>query len=141
MGTNCFPLSESQGPPDADPYGAIRGRYFAVNQPGLYVLGFRVVDTSTNGPGGGPIHAPSPFYRVYLQAGLTIAALARQGGSTTVRFGGELGQTYYLERREALTTSPLWQQVAGPLPGTNSLQTLTDPVPAASQSFYQLRAE
>ncbi|MCX6921611.1 MAG: hypothetical protein NT154_00090 [Verrucomicrobia bacterium] len=137
--TNRFVLSESQGAPGADPYGFIQGRRFAVSQPGLYSLGFRVVDTSTNGPGGGPIHAPSPVYQVYLQAGLTIASLARQGASTTALFGGEAARTFYLERSPMLGPSASWQTVAGPLTGTSRLQTLTAPADANPLGFFRLR--
>jgi len=139
-GTNRFVLSESQGAPGADPYGCIQGRRFAVSQPGLYCLGFRAVDCSANGPGGGPIHIPSPLYRVYLQAGLTTASLSRQGASASVLFGGEATRTFYLERSLELGPSALWQTVAGPLTGTSRLQTITDPTAPAGRGFFRLRA-
>jgi len=101
-GTNRLMLSENRGIPNSDPYGCIEGRHLAVSQPGLYCLGFRVVDASTNGPGGEPIHAPSPLYRVYLQGGLTVTSLTRQGTAATVLFGGEATRTFYLERSMAL---------------------------------------
>jgi hypothetical protein len=139
-GTNRILLSEGQGAPGADPYGCIQGRLFAVSQPGLYSLGFRVVDSSTNGPDGGPIHSPSPLYRVYLQAGLTIASLVRQGVSTTALFGGEAAKSFYLERSLTPGTSASWETVAGPLAGTGRLQRLTDPTGQAGQYFFRLRS-
>jgi hypothetical protein len=138
--TNRFVLTESDGAPDADPYGFIQGRHFAVSQPGLYCLGFRAVDNSTNGLGGGSIHTPSPLYQMYLQAGVTTAALSRQGGSATVLFGGEAARTFYLERSSVLGPSAAWQTVAGPFTGTSRLQTLTDPAAPAGQCFFRLRA-
>src|SRR5689334_20454624 len=57
-GTNLLALSESDGSPGSDPYGHIHGRTFTASKPGLYVLGCRLLDTSSNGTGGGPIHAP-----------------------------------------------------------------------------------
>jgi hypothetical protein len=138
-GTNRFCLSESRGAAGADPYGRIQGRRFSLNQPGLYCLGFRLVDDSTNGPGGGPIHAPSELYHVYLQAGLTMASLTPQGPSVTASFGGELGRSFYLERAPALGPTPPWHTVAGPLTGASRLQTLTDSAAASAQSFYRLR--
>jgi hypothetical protein len=139
-GTNRFELSENRGLAGADPYGLIEGRHFAVTQPGLYCLGFRAVDCSTNGPGGGPIHTPSPLYRVYLQAGVTAASVSPQGASATVLFGGEAARTFYLERSPVLGPSAAWQTVAGPLAGTSRLQTMTDPTAPAGQSFFRLRA-
>jgi hypothetical protein len=139
-GSNRFVLSECKGAPGEDPYGYIQGRRFAVSQPGLYCLGFRVVDSSTNGPGGIPIHTPSPLYQIYLQAGLTITSLVRQGTSTSALFGGEAARTFYLERSPALGTPASWQTVAGPLTGTGRLQTLTDPAGSASQYFFRLRS-
>jgi len=140
-GTNRFVLSQNSGIPGTDPYGCIQGRHLTVNHPGLYCLGFRAVDTSTNGPAGAPIHAVSPLYHVYLQAGLTIASLTRGGASATASYGGEPGRTFYLERSLALGASASWQTVAGPLAGTNRLQTLTDPAAPDSRSFFRLRTQ
>jgi len=77
---------------------------------------------------------------VYLQAGLTVAPLARQGITATAVFGGEMGRTFYLEPSPALGPSALWRTVAGPLTGTNRLQTLTDPAATGTRSFFRLRA-
>jgi hypothetical protein len=139
-GTNRLVLSQNDGAPDSDPYGCIEGRHLAVNQPGLYCLGFRVIDTSTNGLGAGPTHTPSPVYQVYLQAGLTIASLRRQGAAATILFGGEAAKTFYLERGLALGQPGSWQTVAGPLSGACRLQTLTDPAAPSGPSFFRLRA-
>ncbi len=139
-GTNRVVVSQTSGAPAADPYGCIAGRHFALSRPGLYCLGFRVVDSSTNGPGGGPIHTPSPLHRVYLQAGMTIAALTRSGACATALFGGEPARTFYLERSLALGPTSSWQTVAGPLAGTNRLQTLTDAGATGTKSFFRLRA-
>jgi len=139
-GTNRIVVSQTRGTPTADPYGCVAGRRLAVSRPGLYCLGFRVVDSSTNGPGGGPIHTPSPLYRVYFQAGLTIASLSRQGAAAAALFGGEPARTFCLERSSALGPSASWQTVAGPLAGTNRLQTLTDPAATGPRNFFRLRA-
>lgn len=139
-GTNRIVVSQTQEAPTADSYGCVPGRHLAVSRPGLYCLGLRVVDTSTNGPAGGPIHTPSPLYQVYLQAGLTIASLSRQTASATALFGGEPGKAFYLERSPTLRPAASWQTVAGPLAGTNRLQTLTDPTVAGTASFFRLRA-
>ncbi|MCX6925342.1 MAG: hypothetical protein NT154_19345, partial [Verrucomicrobia bacterium] len=138
--TNRLALSQSHGTPGADPYGCFAGRHLAVNRPGLYCLGFRVVDTSTNGLAGDPIHSPSSLYQVYLQAGLTIASLSRQIASATALFGGEPGRAFYLERSPTLGPGAAWQTVAGPLAGSNRLQTLTDLAAPPTRSFFRLRA-
>ena len=139
-GTNRVVVSQTRGTPAADPYGCVPGRHIAANRPGLYCLAMRVVDTSTNGLGAGPIHTPSPLYHVYLQAGQTIASLSRQAASATVLFGGEPGKTFYLERSTTLGPGADWQTVAGPLAGTNRLQTLTDPGATGTRNFFRLHA-
>jgi len=139
-GTHRLRLSQNDGVPGTDPYGCFEGRHLALSQPGLYCLGFRVVDSSTNGPDGGPIHAPSPLYQVYLQAGLTMASLAQQGATATVLFGGEASKTFYLERSLSLGPSASWQRAAGPLRGACRLQTLTDPDATNAMSYFRLRA-
>jgi len=42
-----------------DPFGHLHGRRFTTTMEGLYTIGFRVLDTSVNGTGSGPIHLPS----------------------------------------------------------------------------------
>jgi hypothetical protein len=139
-GTNCIALSANSFAPDADPYGQIQGRHFALSQPGLYCLAFQVVDTSTNGCCGDPIHMPSPVYQIYLQAGLTLSGLVRQGTAAAALFGGEAGSSFYLESSPALGASAAWHTLAGPLTGTSRLQTLTDPAPSGARLFYRLRS-
>src|SRR5262249_18602303 len=74
-GTNLIPVSEGNGELGADPYGHIHGRIYSFTEPGLYKVTWQFVDTSTNGPDGGPLDLPSvPFY-LYYQAGLTIGAI------------------------------------------------------------------
>jgi hypothetical protein len=140
-GTKRLVLSQNSGQPGSDPYGLIQGRRVAVTQPGHYCLGFRVIDTSTNGLGAGPIHLPSLVYYVYLQAGLTISSITRQGSSATVQFGGESGKVFYLEYSPVPSVSGLWQTAAGPLSGSNCLQTLTDPAASPSGAFFRLLAQ
>ncbi len=132
-GTNCVVLSQNEGEPGADPYGCIEGRHLTIDLPGLYCLGFRLLDLSTNGLAGDPIHPASPVYHVYLQAGLAIHALARQGVAATALFGGDAAKTFYLERSPAPGPAATWQTVAGPLTGTSRLQSLTDPAASATQ--------
>jgi hypothetical protein len=136
-GTNLLALSESDGSPGADPYGHIHGRTFTASKPGLYTLGCRIVDTSTNGTDGGPIHTPSAVYYIYFQAGPTISSWSKDSNSFSVRFGTAAGITYYVESTPNLA-APNWTTFAGPLAGNNYLQTaLTNS--AAASLFFRLR--
>src|ERR1043165_4897884 len=54
-GTNIWRLTEADGSPGTDPYGHIHVRRWTLTKPGLYVLGLRLLDLSTNGSNGGPI--------------------------------------------------------------------------------------
>lgn len=68
---NLFELSDDTlgaGDPGADPFGHIHGRRFAVDLPGSYQVGFRIVDTSVNGIGSGPIHTDSQLYLLTFNA-------------------------------------------------------------------------
>lgn len=137
-GTNLFLLSENGGVPGSDPYGHIHGRYFAADRPGLYVLGLRLVDVSANGPGGGPLHTPGEWFPLYLQAGHTIAGLARAAEGWAVTFGTALGRRYTLEAAPAVTGP--WTPAAPVVVGNKHLQTLTVPDNGAAR-FFRLLVE
>lgn len=138
-GSDRLRLSATGGESSSDPYGYVLGRRFMVSHPGLYSLSFKVVDTSTNGPDGGPIHTPSEPYTVYLQAGIVIASLIRESGSITATFGSEPGRSYYLERAAQCSVTALWQAIAGPLRGDGRMQTLIDTAANEAQHYYRLR--
>jgi hypothetical protein len=138
-GTGRLVLTQNEGQPGCDPYGAIPGRHLAANRSGLYCLGFRIVDTSTNGPAGGPLHADSPLYFMYFQAGVTISQLTCQGTTAKAWFGGEPGKSFYLERCSSLGPTLLWETVAGPLTGASNLQSLTDPAIPNGLGLFRLR--
>lgn len=87
-GAGQYNLSEGDPlDPESDPYGHIHGRRLTLNKPGLYVVGLQLVDTSANGPGGGPSHHASAVSYFYLQAGLVLSDFARNNGVTIARFG------------------------------------------------------
>lgn len=68
---NLFPLGDASlvaGNAGADPYGHLHGRRFTADLPGAYTVGFRILDTSVNGAGGGPIHLPSDLYLLTFNA-------------------------------------------------------------------------
>ncbi len=62
-----------------DPAGHLHGRRFTATAEGLYTVGFRTVDTSVNGTGGGPIHAPSDIVYINFQAVPEPSILALAG--------------------------------------------------------------
>jgi len=81
-----FALSDASlgaGVAGQDPFGHLHGRRFTTTMEGLYTVGFRVLDTSVNGTGGGPIHLASdvlfmnfaavPEPSVFALAGLGLA--------------------------------------------------------------------
>lgn len=62
---NLIPLSNAAlgaGNAGADPYGHLHGRRYTADLPGVYEVGFRILDTSVNGLGGGPIQSQSDLY-------------------------------------------------------------------------------
>jgi hypothetical protein len=65
-GTDMWALSEDDS--SGDPYGHIHARRFSASLPGLYSVGFRLVDNSTAGASGGPIHVPSRIYLIDFNA-------------------------------------------------------------------------
>jgi len=137
-GTNLLSLSESDGSAGADPYGHIHGRTFTATKPGLYTLGCRILDTSTNGAGGGPIHTPSALYYFYFQAGLTISSWGRDSNTFGVMFGTTAGETYYVESTPDVSATD-WTTIAGPISGDNYLHT-TATNSEAPHLFFRLRA-
>jgi hypothetical protein len=50
----------------ANPYGHIHGQRYSVDRPGDYLVGFRVLDVSALGPGGGPfMESSDPYYMIF----------------------------------------------------------------------------
>lgn len=132
-GTNRFALSQNNGEPDADPHGHIHGRIYGMTKPGLYTLGFRIIDTSS-------IHTPSDIYYFHFQAGLTISRLSQDETSSHVLFGTQPGAAYYLESTPGLGGTNVWTEVAGPLFGNSRLQTMTAES-STPQQFFRIRVE
>ena len=140
-GTQLTLLSENDGSPGADPYGHIHGRKFSADRPGLYTVGVRLVDVGGNGPGGGPMHAPSALTYFNFQAGLTIADIALAADRTTVRFATMSGVDYFVEWANSLNPQATWSTAAGPVSGTGKLVSLDLPGPATGGTFFRLRTE
>lgn len=88
--TAAFDLSEGT----ADPYGHIHGRYYAVDQPGTYSVGFQIFDASHNGLNGGPIQAPSDVYYLTYKTAVVPEP-------SVLAFGGLLVVAGLLKRKSA----------------------------------------
>jgi hypothetical protein len=143
-GTNRFLLSQNNGLPGEDPYGHCHGRRLTMTRPGLYTVSVQLVDVSRNGPGGGPIHTPSPFYQFYFQADTTIARLEFTNGAVAATFAtlpsnAARSYWYFLEAKAAFEDEEPWESLAGPVRGDNRLKTLVDPTVGEPQRYYRLR--
>ena len=137
-GTNYFIISENNGEVGTDPYGHIHGRMFTTSAAGTYIVGFRLIDVSTNGVGGGSIQSPSNVLPVRFQAGLRIEGIQAVTNRVTVSFRSPPGISNVLEAAGSMS-SQSWQFVAGPLRGNNNLQFLTETNAPLGNRFYRLR--
>jgi hypothetical protein len=145
-GTNRITVSETDNSPSADPYGHIHGRIYSVNRPGLYTLGFRFIDSSTNGPGGGPMQSPSERFYLYFQADVTIPEIRVAGGEVSLTFaapanapedGTAPATNYQVESATVLDPSANWQPVGDPVVGDDHVHTLAFPQTQVS-TFFRL---
>ncbi len=140
-GTNQFSLSQNDGSEGSDPYGHIHGRKFSVNLPGLYTVGFRLIDSSHNGPGGGALHSRSDLAWFNFQAGTTIAQITRLEEKVVLTFGTEAGKSYYIETSETAGIHGSWLSIDGPIEGNDRLQSIELPLPGNPATFFRLRVE
>lgn len=135
-----FDLSEASlgaGTPGGDPFGHIHGRRFTASKPGLYAVGFRLWDLSTNGDNAGPIHQPSGVMAVYFQAGNTINSVLHDLGGTTVTFGAGSDANYTVQFNTDLLQPLNWKDVET-VAGTDKLVTIPDSEVRGSRGFYRL---
>jgi len=137
-GTNFLIISQNGSEPDTDPYGHIHGREFTASAPGTYLVGFRVIDVSTNGAGGGPIHSPSDVLPIRFQAGLKIQNIQNLTNRVSVSFRSPPGISNLLEAVDSFTSTN-WQPAAPPLRGNNALQSFTDTNAPTRNRFYRIR--
>ena len=138
QGTNAFVISENDGAPGSDPYGHIHGREFTTSTGGLYTVGFRLIDVSTNGIGGGPMHSPSAVLPIYFQAGPVIESIVRATNGIRVQFRSAPGVTNVLEASLSPEVGG-WAAVTAGLRGNSTLQSLVDTNPSSTNRFYRLR--
>ena len=137
-GTNYFLVSENAGVAGSDPYGHIHAREFTTSSSGTYIVGFRVIDLSTNGTGGGPIQSPSDVLLVRFQAGMWIEAFQTFTNRVTASFRSLPGITNSLQATDSIESGP-WLTVAGPLRGSGNLQSLAETNVPSGHRYYRLR--
>ena len=138
-GTNLWRLTEADGSPDTDPYGHIHGRRWTLTIPGIYKLGLRVIDLSTNGPAGGPIHTPSDILYTYVQAGVNIVSAQPDIDHTQIRFTAPLGTNWQVETSDSLTSDAVWAPVGDPVVGVDAILEIADETPVTGNRFYRLK--
>lgn len=89
--TNLILITQAANTPTNDPYGYIQNAVFGFTKPGLYKLTWRLVDTSTNGPGGTPLDQPSAPFTLYYQAGCTISGITSAADGLHLIFAAPYG--------------------------------------------------
>jgi hypothetical protein len=136
-GSNYLVISENNGEPGTDPYGHIHGREFTTSRLGTYLIGFRVIDVSTNGVGGGSIQSPSDVLLVRFQAGLRIENIQTVTNRITVSFRSPSGISNILEATDSFMSGN-WQPAAAPLRGNNNVQSFVDTNAPAGNRFYRI---
>ena len=135
--TNMFRVTQTDGSPDADPFGHIHGRRLSATKPGLYQVGFQAVDVSTNGTGGGPIHTPSAVLPVWFQAGPVVPWLRRTNNVTWITYGSITNRTCIVEYCTNLSQMNwIGLSTNG---GTDYFQTVSDTNAAGGERFYRFR--
>jgi hypothetical protein len=142
----AFVLSEGMDDAGEDPAGHIHGRAWTADKPGDYLVGIRLVDRSTSGPGGGPWHQPSRIHYLRFTAGPSFQPqVLRSDAAVTLvwpsRMGvwsdlGEQGVRFRILR----TTGPAagWQQVGEVIGTTADSVSFTDPAPPPGTALYRL---
>jgi hypothetical protein len=138
--TNLFRVTQESGLPGADPFGHIHGRRFTATKPGFYQVAFQALDLSTNGPGGGPNHAPSPVLPVWFQAGVCLQSAVPLPSSSgvQVRFGAPLNSSWQLEYVPTLGSTN-WLPVGSVVAGQDYLVDVLHAVDPGPQRYYRLR--
>lgn len=131
--TNTFFISANDGAPGADPFGHIHGRRMSLSKPGVYKVGFKAFDISTNGQGGGPIHTPSDELIIYFQAGVNLTV----SNKTNIIYGSIANRNHILEYSTNLAQTNWTAFVTNA--GDDHFQTVRDTNAAGQHRFYRQR--
>ena len=138
-----YDLSEKSlgaGEPGGDPFGHVHGRRLTLTKPGIYEVGFRAIDISTNGLNAGPIHSRSDILRVAFQAGYNIKSITWLNGVSTVSVGTTVGFNFKLQSNTNLNNSTGWKDV-GEIVGNDLFQPITDPEASDQARFYRVEVQ
>ncbi|MEI9960297.1 MAG: hypothetical protein WDM76_03950 [Limisphaerales bacterium] len=138
-GTNTYRVSQNDGSPSTDPFGHIHGRALTATLPGIYTIGLRAIDNSTNGAGGEPIQSSSDVFYLQFQAGVNITSLEVTNNTATATFGAIGGKNFILQYNDDLNSTN-WQQVGDVISGDDHLRSITDDSATNSSRFYRLKA-
>jgi hypothetical protein len=136
--TNLWRLSENDGSAGTDPYGHIHGRRFSATKPGIYLLGFTAVDTSTNGTAGGPIHSASVQLRVYFEAGVNIRTVQVKPTGTRINFAAPANFSWQAYASPTAQANAIWVPVGTPVTGDDYFHDVTDIVTGQGARFYRI---
>jgi hypothetical protein len=134
-----FELSEAAlgaGEPGGDAFGHIHGRRFSATKPGLYTVGFRALDVSTNGTAGGAIHIASDVLLVNFQAGINLLSVVIDSGMAHIRVAAPAGYVWQLEAKNQLSDLT-WAPIGTPWEGSDKMIEIPDAQPAAVGRIYR----
>jgi len=134
-----FNVSEGITFPEPDPFGHIHGRRFTATKPGLYTVGFQMLDISSSHADGTPVHNPGPTNYFYFQAGIFISDFVRTNDTVAFRFGAQFFRDYHVEYSTNLSSTN-WTMLAEIIGGNHSdIHTIIDTNAAGPARFYRLR--
>lgn len=140
-GTNVWPISENNGSAGSDPYGHLHGRRFTATTPGIYVVGLRALDRSTNGAVGGPIQSPSTVLYVYFQAGIHVRGINIISNRAHVTYSAPIGASWSLQSTTNLGPGAVWTTIAGPIVGDDYFHEVVDTNQFSGTRFYRSRKQ
>ena len=138
--TNTWKLSENNGVAGTDPYGHFHGRRFTATKPGIYTVGFRAWDFSTNGVAGGAMHSASEVLKIYFQAGICIANVEPDVDHTHITFGAKAGYNWQVQYASSLPATN-WMGVGTPFAGTDLFVEVLDDQTPTTNRFYRVLGE
>ena len=137
--TNQFRITSTVLSPTSDPYGHVHGRRFTATVPGIYKVSFTAWDRSTNGAGGGPIHAPSDVCGIYFQAGVNIASITRSNSIATIAYGSYTNASFVVEGTTNVFATNAWTSIGPAKLGDDFFQSQRD-TNSTPMKFYRVRA-
>ena len=146
-GNPRFVISEGIDATGEDPQGHIHGRAWTADKPGDYVVGLRLVDLSSNRPGGGPWHSPSAVYHLHFSAGPDFQPSLKRNpsGTMTLSWSSRMGiwQLYqtgivFTVQRSVSLSPSTWANVGSVTGTTADILNFTDSSPPPGHAFYRL---